>query len=90
MAIWSSSRRGARPNTVLATAYDLKVFFEVVGKEPARVSTADVFAFIAAQRAPRRGCRCGAARGRRGWAVGAHDQATIGERVRAVRVPAGA
>ncbi len=44
-----------RPNTVLATAYDLKVFFEVVGKEPARVSTADVFAFIAAQRAPRRG-----------------------------------
>ena len=44
-----------RPNTVLATAYDLKVFFEVVGKEPGRVSTADVFAFIAAQRAPRRG-----------------------------------
>lgn len=44
-----------RPNTVLATGYDLKVFFEVVGKEPARVSTADVFAFIAAQRAPRRG-----------------------------------
>ncbi len=46
-----------RPNTVLATAYDLKVFFEVVGKEPARVSTADVFGFIAAQRAPRRGAR---------------------------------
>lgn len=44
-----------RPNTVLATAYDLKVFFEVVGKEPTRVSTADVFAFIAAQRAPQRG-----------------------------------
>lgn len=44
-----------RPNTVLATGYDLKVFFEVVGKEPVRVSTADVFAFIAAQRAPRRG-----------------------------------
>ena len=44
-----------RPNTVWATAYDLKVFFEVVGKEPARVSTTDVFAFIAAQRAPRRG-----------------------------------
>ncbi len=44
-----------RPNTVLATAYDLKVFFAVVGKEPARVSTADVFAFLTAQRAPRRG-----------------------------------
>ena len=44
-----------RPNTVLATAYDLKVFFDIVGKEPGRVSTADVFTFIAAQRAPRRG-----------------------------------
>ena len=29
--------RGA-VNTWLATAYDLKVFFEVVGKEPAEVS----------------------------------------------------
>jgi integrase/recombinase XerD len=46
-----------RPNTVLATAYDLKVFFSVVGKEPARVSTADVFAFLSAQRAPRRGAK---------------------------------
>lgn len=45
--------RGA-VNTWLATAYDLKVFFEVVGKEPAGVSSADVFAFLAAQRAPRR------------------------------------
>jgi site-specific recombinase XerD len=44
-----------RPNTVLATAYDLKVFFSEVGKEPSRVSTADVFAFLSAQRAPRRG-----------------------------------
>jgi integrase len=44
-----------RANTVLATAYDLKVFFSVVGKEPARVATADVFAFLSAQRAPRRG-----------------------------------
>jgi integrase/recombinase XerD len=46
-----------RPNTVLATAYDLKVFFSVVGKEPSRVSTADVFSFLSAQRAPRRGPR---------------------------------
>jgi integrase/recombinase XerD len=43
----------ARPNTWLATAYDLKVFFTVVAKEPAQVTTADVFAFIAAQRSPR-------------------------------------
>jgi site-specific recombinase XerD len=46
--------RGA-VNTWLATAYDLKVFFEVVGKEPAEVRTADVFAFLAEQRRPRRG-----------------------------------
>jgi integrase/recombinase XerD len=46
--------RGA-VNTWLATAYDLKVFFEVVGKGPAEVRTADVFAFLAEQRRPRRG-----------------------------------
>lgn len=44
-----------RPNTLLATAYDLKVFFSVVAKEPADVVTADVFTFITAQKAPRRG-----------------------------------
>ena len=48
--------RGA-VNTWLATAYDLKVFFEVVGKEPAEVTAADVFAFLAQQRSPRRGER---------------------------------
>ena len=45
--------RGA-VNTWLATAYDLKVFFGVVGKEPAEVTPADVFAFLAQQRSPRR------------------------------------
>jgi site-specific recombinase XerD len=39
-----------RPNTVLATAYDLKVFFTVVGKEPADVVAADVLAFMTTQR----------------------------------------
>ena len=39
-----------RPNTVLATAFDLTVFFRVVGKPAAEVSSADVFAFITAQR----------------------------------------
>jgi integrase/recombinase XerD len=48
--------RGAR-NTWLATAYDLKVFFEVVAKEPAEVTAADVFAFLAQQRTPRHGER---------------------------------
>lgn len=45
----------ARPNTLLATAYDLKVFFSVVGKEPAAVTTRDVLGFLKQQRAPRRG-----------------------------------
>jgi site-specific recombinase XerD len=39
-----------RPNTVLAVAYDLKVFFTVVGKPPQRVRPADVLAFMTAQR----------------------------------------
>jgi integrase/recombinase XerD len=39
-----------RPNTVRAAAYDLKVFFAVVGKAPDRVRPADVLAFITAQR----------------------------------------
>ena len=42
-----------RPNTLLATAFDLKVFFGWAGKEPAAVATADVVRFVAAQRAPR-------------------------------------
>jgi len=39
-----------RPNTVLATAYDLLVFFRQVDKAPVEVSSADVFGFIGAQR----------------------------------------
>lgn len=42
-----------RPNTVLATASDLRAFFAVVAKEPEHVVTADVLAFIAEQRRPR-------------------------------------
>ena len=45
----------ARTNTWLAVASDLKIFFSVVAKEPTRVTPADVFGFLAAQRAPRRG-----------------------------------
>lgn len=40
-----------RPNTVLAAAYDLRVFFGVVDKSPAQVLPADVLGFITAQRA---------------------------------------
>jgi integrase/recombinase XerD len=46
-----------RPNTLLATAYDLKVFFTEIGKDPVDVVTADIFAFISAQKKPRRGPR---------------------------------
>ena len=38
-------------NTVLAVAYDLKVFFAAVGKPPRRVRPADVLGFMTAQRA---------------------------------------
>ena len=44
-----------RPNTVLAAAYDLKVFFTVVGKPPEVVEPGDVLAFITAQRTGRTG-----------------------------------
>ncbi len=43
-----------RPNTVLATGYDLNVFFSVVAKDPAAVTTADVLGFITSQRGDRR------------------------------------
>jgi site-specific recombinase XerD len=39
----------SRPNTVAAVAYDLKVFFSVVGKPPRRVVAADVLGFVTAQ-----------------------------------------
>jgi integrase/recombinase XerD len=45
----------ARPNTVLAQSFDLRVFFTVVEAAPNRVSTADVLRFIEAQRKPRNG-----------------------------------
>lgn len=45
----------ASANTWLASAYDLKVFFSVVAKEPAEVTARDVFEFIKSQRAPRQG-----------------------------------
>jgi integrase len=42
-----------RLNTWLATAYDLLVFFSVISKYPAEVTTNDVFAFLEVQRSPR-------------------------------------
>lgn len=42
-----------RPNTVLATAYDLRVFFTVVAMAPGDVTSREVLAFMTAQRAGR-------------------------------------
>lgn len=44
-------RARSRPNTVLATWFDLKVFFSVVGKPVDQVRPVDVLGFITAQRA---------------------------------------
>ena len=45
----------ARPNTVLAQSFDLKVFFTVVGVTPVAVTTSEVLRFIEVQRQPRQG-----------------------------------
>jgi site-specific recombinase XerD len=43
----------ARPNTVVATAFDLKVFLSWAGKEPVEITARDIVNFVSAQRAPR-------------------------------------
>jgi site-specific recombinase XerD len=43
-----------RPNTLTATAFDLKTFFTVVKRDPLAVTGADVFEFLAVQRGDRR------------------------------------
>jgi hypothetical protein len=45
----------ARPNTVRAYAHDLKIFFTIVVKEPAEVTSRDVLAFVTRQRRGRAG-----------------------------------
>ncbi|MGA9859883.1 MAG: site-specific integrase, partial [Solirubrobacteraceae bacterium] len=50
------SARG-RPNTLLASAFDLKVFFSIIDKEPVDVVATDVLTFLKAQREPRRGAK---------------------------------
>ena len=39
-----------RPNTLIASESDLRMFFAVIDKHPVEVTPADVFALIAAQR----------------------------------------
>jgi site-specific recombinase XerD len=45
----------ARPATVRAYAHDLTVFFSIVEKDPAEVTSRDVLAFVSAQQRPRPG-----------------------------------
>ena len=73
----------SRPNTVLASGFDLKVFFSVIDKDPVEVDTADVLAFIAAQREPRHGATVVRSRMVNG-AVGPHHQASAGHDLWAV------
>ena len=59
-----------RPNSTLAVAYDLKVFFTVVAKDPLEVRRAPMSsAFVRAQRTGATVTRrwCGSATGRPGW-----------------------
>jgi site-specific recombinase XerD len=42
-----------RPDTLRAVAFDLKTFFTVIGKDPAAITAADVFEFLADQRGDR-------------------------------------
>ena len=80
----------ARPNTLLAIGFDLKVFFSVVPKEPAAVTSRDVLAFLKAQRAPRRGAEVVRLEDGGGRIVGADRQAATHLALGPVRVPGGA
>jgi hypothetical protein len=77
----------SRSNTVAAVAYDLKVFFTVVGKPPRRVAAAVCSRSSPPQYAGGQAPPTAAGR-RRWWGVGTHDAAAAVERVGAVRVPA--
>lgn len=56
-----------RPNTVLAAAYDLKVFFTVVGKQIAEVQRGDALHWQRGHLHPRPGAQCQRIRRALGW-----------------------
>ena len=81
-----------RPNTVLAAAYDLKVFFGVVTKPPDEVVAADVLGFITAQRTgPRRRATAPsrAVEGGAGWGGDQHGGPAVVDHLGVLRLPAG-
>jgi hypothetical protein len=75
---------------VLAAAYDLKVFFTVVGKAPQEVQPADVLAFVTAQRTgqPSIDGVLKAVADDDSAGVAEHGAPPVVDRVGAVRVPA--
>jgi hypothetical protein len=77
-----------RPNTVLAAASDLRVFFSVVGKPPEQVRPADVLAFITAQRTGRVGGRGALQPAGRGDEPGGVSAATVRRRLPRILSPA--
>lgn len=80
MSIWRSWVPGP-VSTHGWRSSDLKIFFELVGKERAAVGTDDVFAFLTAQRAPRQGNNVARLEdGEAGWAA-----QTIARRLSSVR-----
>ena len=70
-----------RPNTVLAAAYDLRVFFTVVGKPPEEVAPVDVLAFITAQRTGNTGGRGALRPAGRGEELAGVSAATVRRRL---------
>ena len=76
-----------RPNTVIATESDLRIFFAVIDKHPVDVTPADVFAFIAAQRRGPDGGQVVRLSDGETRSCGADDQASVGERVGVVQLP---
>ena len=75
-----------RPKTVLAAAYDLRVFFAVVDRAAEHVRPADVLGFIAAQRTALAAAGQGSGRVRR---VRRDGTSASVDRVRVLRVLAG-
>jgi len=69
-----------RPNTVLAAASDLRVFFTVVDKPPEQVTAADVLGFVTAQRTGRGTARVVAAAPGEGEPAGV-SSATVARRL---------
>ena len=79
-------RARARRNTLLAAAYDSKVFFTVVGKGPLEVKTADVYSFVQAQRQGAASVEDGAVDGWFGGVGVVHDPAPVVDGVGLLRV----